>query len=168
MTVLSQLLKGDMADQAMCLVADLCKAGFSQELIRSDCITRPLMKHFNRLCRELEENPKAQAAEYGMLKVLCLVSEFIHESPMHRFPFNKKFIANIFLLDAERISTCSKKTVILRVISVILHALSRRIKLIKEYGMLKKLKYTILETYSLVEEVQTLKRLNSAVKNVAA
>jgi hypothetical protein len=36
-----------------------------------------------------------------MVKVLCLVSQLINDNPKFRFPFNKKFVANIFLIDAE-------------------------------------------------------------------
>jgi hypothetical protein len=103
-----------------------------------------------------------------MMRVLCLVSQLINDNPKFRFPFNKKFVANLFLIDAELISTSHRKKEIMRVISVIFFALSNRIKLLKEFGMIRRLKYIVLESYCLVEELQTMRRFNSAIKNIGA
>ncbi len=101
-----------------------------------------------------------------MLKILCIISQLINDNPNNRFPFNKKFVANIFLIDSDLISASSKKRSILRVLSVIFLALTKRIQLLKNFGMLRRLKFIILENYSLVEDIQTIRRFNSAVKNI--
>jgi hypothetical protein len=51
---------------------------------------------------------------------------------------------------------------------VIFLALTKRIKLLKEFGMLRRLKVIILENYSLVDELHTIRRFNSAIKNIGA
>lgn len=129
---------------------------------------RPLMKYFNKLCNALEESSTYSHTEHEMMKVLCIVSQLINDCPKYRFPFNKKFVANLFLLDAELLVKSLRRKEIMRVISVLFFALSNRIKLLKDFGMIRRLKFIILETYSLVEEMQTMRRFNSAIKNIGA
>lgn len=149
-------------------MAQLCKDGNSYDMIKCDDLMRPLMKYFNKLCQALEQTDTYHQTEYAMMKVLCLVSQLINDCPKFRFPFNKKFVANLFLLDADLIGKSMRKKEVMRVISVLFFALSNRIKLLKDFGMIRRLKYIVLETYSLVEEMQTMRRYNSAIKNIGS
>lgn len=169
MAVTSTLLKSsDEQYSALPLMGQMCKNGYGYDMIKNDDLMRPLMKFFNKLSQMIENHPKSEEIEFAMIKVLCLVSQLINDNPKFRFPFNKKFVANIFLIDAELVEASSRRKEILRVISVIFLALTKRIKLLKEFGMLRRLKIIVLENYSLVEEIQTIRRFNSAIKNIGA
>lgn len=168
MTVLSRMLKSQEQAEALPLLAQLCKDGNSYDLIKCDDLMRPLMKYFNKLCQTLDQPATYHQTEHAMMKVLCIVSQLINDCPKFRFPFNKKFVANLFLLDAELIGKSQRKKEVVRIASVLFFALSNRIKLLKDFGMIRRLKFIVLETYSLVEEMQTMRRFNSAIKNIGA
>ena len=144
MILLSRMLKSQEQEAALPLMAQLCKDGNSYDMIKCDDLMRPLMKYFNKLCQALEQTNTYHQTEYAMMKVLCLVSQLINDCPKYRFPFNKKFVANLFLLDAELIGKSMRKKEVMRVISVLFFALSNRIKLLKDFGMIRKLKFIVL------------------------
>lgn len=58
MAVTSSMIKTDEEYNALPLMGQMCKSGYSYDMIKNDDLMRPLMKYFNKLCHRLEDSPK--------------------------------------------------------------------------------------------------------------
>ena len=102
-----------------------------------------------------------------MLYVLSIIAELIRENPKFYFPFTRKFLVTVFRIDYELLEKSNRKRDILAILSVIYENFSRQGRLVNKYGMLGTLKASLLENYSLIEELFTLKVFNRAICNLA-
>lgn len=102
-----------------------------------------------------------------MIYVLSIIAELIRESPKFYFPFTRKFLVTVFRIDYELLEKSSRRRDILAILSVIYENFSRQGRLVNKYSMIGSLKTSLLENYSLVEELFTLKMFNRAICNLA-
>lgn len=102
-----------------------------------------------------------------MLYTLSLIAELIRENPKFYFPFTRKFLVTVFRIDYELLQNSARKRDILAILSVIYENFSRQGRLVNKYSMLATLKNSLLENYSLIEELFTLKVFNRAICNLA-
>jgi hypothetical protein len=102
-----------------------------------------------------------------MLYTLSLIAELIRENPKFYFPFTRKFLVTVFRIDYELLQSSSRRRDILAILSVIYENFSRQGRLVNKYNMLSTLKNSLLENYSLIEELFTLKVFNRAICNLA-
>jgi hypothetical protein len=102
-----------------------------------------------------------------MLYVLSIIAELIRENPKFYFPFTRKFLVTVFRIDYELLQKSSRRRDILAILSVIYENFSRQGRLVNKYSMIDTLKTSLLENYSLIEELFTLKVFNRAICNLA-
>jgi hypothetical protein len=102
-----------------------------------------------------------------MIYVLSIIAELIRENPKFYFPFTRKFLVTVFRIDYELLEKSSRKRDILAILSVIYENFSRQGRLVNKYNMIGTLKTSLLENYSLIEELFTLKVFNRAICNLA-
>lgn len=102
-----------------------------------------------------------------MIYVLSIIAELIRENPKFYFPFTRKFLVTVFRIDYELLQKSSRKRDILAILSVIYENFSRQGRLVNKYSMIGTLKTSLLENYSLIEELFTLKVFNRAICNLA-
>lgn len=102
-----------------------------------------------------------------MLYVLSVIAELIRENPKFYFPFTRKFLLTVFRIDYELLQKSSRSRDILAILSVVYENFSRQGRLVHKYSMEKALKTSLLENYSLIEELFTLKVFNRAICNLA-
>jgi len=103
-----------------------------------------------------------------MLYVLSLIAELIRENPKFYFPFTRKFLLTVFRIDYELLENSTRKKDILAILAVIYENFSRQGRLVNKYSMTNTLKTSLLENYSLIQELFTLKVFNRAVCNLAS
>ena len=103
-----------------------------------------------------------------MLYVLSLIAELIRDNPKFYFPFTRKFLLTVFRIDYELLENNTRKKDILAILAVIYENFSRQGRLVNKYSMTETLKTSLLENYSLIEELFTLKVFNRAICNLAA
>ena len=102
-----------------------------------------------------------------MLYVLSLIAELIRENPKFYFPFTRKFLLTVFRIDYELLQRSTRCRDILAILTVIYENFSRQGRLVNKYNMTSMLKTALLENYSLIEELFTLKVFNRAICNLA-
>lgn len=102
-----------------------------------------------------------------MLYVLSIIAELIRENPKFYFPFTRKFLVTVFRIDYELLQNSTRRKDILAIIAVIYENFSRQGRLVNKYNMTDALKTALLENYSLIEELFTLKVFNRAICNLA-
>lgn len=102
-----------------------------------------------------------------MLYVLSIIAELIRENPKFYFPFTRKFLLTVFRIDYELLETSSRRKDILAILAVIYENFSRQGRLVNKYNMMSMLKTSLLENYSLIQELFTLKVFNRAICNLA-
>ena len=102
-----------------------------------------------------------------MLYVLSLIAELIRENPKFYFPFTRKFLLTVFRIDYELLENSTRRKDILAILAVIYENFSRQGRLVNKYSMTATLKTSLLENYTLVEELFTLKVFNRAICNLA-
>lgn len=102
-----------------------------------------------------------------MIYVLSLIAELIRENPKFYFPFTRKFLQTVFRIDYELLQRSNKCRDILAILAVIYENFSRQGRLVNKYSMTGNLKTSLLENYSLIEELFTLKVFNRAICNLA-
>jgi hypothetical protein len=102
-----------------------------------------------------------------MLYVLSIIAELIRENPKFYFPFTRKFLVTVFRIDYELLEKSSRCKDILAILSVIYENFSRQGRLVNKYSMISTLKTSLLENYSLIEELFTMKMFNRAICNLA-
>jgi hypothetical protein len=103
-----------------------------------------------------------------MLYVLSLIAELIRDNPKFYFPFTRKFLSTIFRIDYELLQNSPRRNDILAILSVVYENFSRQGRLVNKYNMIATLKTSLLENYSLIEELFTLKVFNRAICNLAS
>ena len=103
-----------------------------------------------------------------MLYVLSVIAELIRENPKFYFPFTRKFLTTVFRIDYELLEKSARCKDVLAILSVIYENFSRQGRLVNKYKMLPTLKTALLENYSLIEELFTLKVFNRAICNLAS
>jgi hypothetical protein len=103
-----------------------------------------------------------------MLDVLSIIAELIRDNPKFYFPFTRKFLLTVFRIDYELLEHNARKKDILAILAVIYENFSRQGRLVNKYTMVDTLKTSLLENYSLIEELFTLKVFNRAICNLAA
>lgn len=103
-----------------------------------------------------------------MLYQLSIIAEIIRENPKFYFPFTRKFLQTVFRIDYELLEQSARKKDILAILSVIYENFSRQGRLVNKYSMTSTLKTALLENYSLIEELFTLKVFNRAICNLAS
>ena len=103
-----------------------------------------------------------------MLYVLSVIAELIRENPKFYFPFTRKFLTTVFRIDYELLEKSARRKDVLAILSVIYENFSRQGRLVNKYKMLPTLKTALLENYSLIEELFTLKVFNRAICNLAS
>lgn len=101
-----------------------------------------------------------------MLYVLSIIAELIRENPKFYFPFTRKFLLTVFRIDYELLNQSTRKRDILAILSVIYENFSRQGRLVNKYALMPQLKTSLLENYSLIEELFTLKIFNKAICNL--
>jgi hypothetical protein len=74
----------------------------------------------------------------------------------------------MFRIDYELLQKSTKKRDILAILSVVYENFSRQGRLVNKYDMVKSLKASLLENYSLIEELFSLKVFNKAICNLAS
>lgn len=102
-----------------------------------------------------------------MIYVLSIIAELIRENPKFYFPFTRKFLVTVFRIDYELLEKSSRRRDILAILSVIYENFSRQGRLVNKYNMIDMLKTSLMENYSLIEELFTLKMFNRAICNLA-
>lgn len=102
-----------------------------------------------------------------MLYVLSIIAELIRENPKFYFPFTRKFLLTVFRIDYELLQGSARCKDILAILGVIYENFSRQGRLVNKYSMTDILKRALLENYSLIEELFTLKVFNRAICNLA-
>lgn len=102
-----------------------------------------------------------------MIYVLSIIAELIRENPKFYFPFTRKFLVTVFRIDYELLEKSSRRRDILAILSVIYENFSRQGRLVNKYNMIDSLKTSLMENYSLIEELFTLKMFNRAICNLA-
>lgn len=127
---------------------------------------RKIMNHFTRLSKCLEDDNHDVGVEFRMLYSLSVLAELIRENPKVYFPFTRKFLSNIFLIDEQCLNASPHKRNILAILGVLYENLSRQLKLLEKYSMVDTLKNAILGTYSLIDELFTLKVYNKSIMNL--
>lgn len=103
-----------------------------------------------------------------MLYVLSLIAELIRENPKFYFPFTRKFLLTVFRIDYDLLEHSTRRKDILAILAVIYENFSRQGRLVNKYSMTSTLKTSLLENYSLIEELFTLKVFNRAICNLAS
>ena len=86
--------------------------------------------------------------------------------PSFKFPFRIKFLKNFFLIDRELLELSPYKNNILAILAVIYENLSSQPRLLKTFKFTDKLKSSILENYSLNEEIFSIRLFNKAIYNL--
>lgn len=102
-----------------------------------------------------------------MLYVLSVIAELIRENPKFYFPFTRKFLLTVFRIDYDLLQKSNRRKDILAIVAVIYENFSRQGRLVNKYNMIATLKTSLLENYSLIEELFTLKVFNRAICNLA-
>ncbi len=102
-----------------------------------------------------------------MLYVLSIIAELIRENPKFYFPFTRKFLVTVFRIDYDVLEKSTKRKDILAILSVIYENFSRQGRLVNKYNMSGMLKTSLLENYSLIEELFTMKMFNRSICNLA-
>ena len=104
--------------------------------------------------------------ELRMIYSLSVIAELIRENPKVYFPFTRKFLNNMFLIDSECLLASPHRRDILAILAVIYENLTRQVKLLQKYTMMETLKTAILSSYSLIDELFTLKVYNKSIMNL--
>jgi len=154
----------------------LFKKGYTSVFMTFVDLMRKMMNQFTRLGRLLEVFPSLlwqddsqdQHIESRMLYVLSLIAELIRDNPKFYFPFTRKFLLTVFRIDYELLENNTRKKDILAILAVIYENFSRQGRLVNKYSMTDTLKTSLLENYSLIQELFTLKVFNRAICNLAA
>lgn len=102
-----------------------------------------------------------------MLYVLSVIAELIRENPKFYFPFTRKFLLTVFRIDYDLLQKSNRRKDILAIVAVVYENFSRQGRLVNKYNMIATLKTSLLENYSLIEELFTLKVFNRAICNLA-
>lgn len=139
-------------------------------------LMRRMMNHFTKLGRMLEvpfplswqDDKHDPSLEFRMLYQLSIIAEIIRENPKFYFPFTRKFLQTVFRIDYELLEQSARKKDILAILSVIYENFSRQGRLVNKYSMTSTLKTALLENYSLIDELFTLKVFNRAICNLAS
>ena len=142
----------------------LLAKGYAQEVLKAGEIPNTMMKKFNSLCHEMEKDPKA---EIKMIYLLSMIAELIQETPKVNFPFNRKFLQSVFLIDDELLETSPYRKRILAVLGVIYENASRQAKLLKKLDMVHQFKASVLTNYHIVEESFSARLFNKSLYNLA-
>ena len=79
-----------------------------------------------------------------MIFVLSLIAEMIKEVPKLKFPFTKKFVDKVFLLDQEFIKNSEHRKNIIAILSVLYENLSAQQAILKHYKITTQLKIALL------------------------
>lgn len=103
-----------------------------------------------------------------MIYLLSLIAELIRENPKFYFPFTRKFLLTVFRIDYEMLQHSQLKKDILAILSVVYENFSRQRRLVVKYKLAAQLKTSLLENFSLIEEIFTLKIFNKAICNLTA
>ena len=143
----------------------LFKKGYTSVFMTFVDLMRKMMNQFTRLGRLLEVFPSLlwqddsqdQHIESRMLYVLSLIAELIRDNPKFYFPFTRKFLLTVFRIDYELLENNTRKKDILAILAVIYENFSRQGRLVNKYSMTDTLKTSLLENYSLIQELFTLK-----------
>ena len=140
------------------------KKGYAVEVAKSSEIANTMMKKFSSLCHEIESDSKA---EIRMMYVLSTIAELIKECPKINFPFNRKFLQSVFLIDEELLEASPYRKQILAVLGVIYENASRQAKLLKKLDLVREFKTAVLSNYHIVEEGFSARLFNKSLYNLA-
>lgn len=86
-----------------------------------------------------------------MIYTLSVLAELIRANPKVYFPFTRKFLNNLFLIDENCLILSQHRRDILAILGVLYENLSRQIKLIEKYEMVNTLKNAVLTSYCLID-----------------
>ena len=127
---------------------------------------RKIMNHFTKLSKCLENENDSFQTEMRMFSSLSILAELIKLNPKVYFPFTRKFLNNLFLIDENCLLMSPYKQKILAILGVLFENLSRQIGLLAKYELKETLKKATLQLYCLIDEVFTLKVFNRVILNL--
>lgn len=153
----------------------LFQKGYSHLFMTQTLLMRKMMNHFTRLGKQLEvnsnyiqENSEDPKTQKRMLFVLSVIAELLRYNPKFYYPFTRKFLLTMFSIDAKLLASSPMKNQILAILAVIFENLSRQTKLVRKYDLENYLKQAVLESYSLIEELFTLKIMDKTIANLVS
>lgn len=165
--------EGEQFEDCLRALNSLFQKGYTHLFMTQTLLMRKMMNHFTKLGKELEvlfsitqEGGDDTKTQRRMLFVLSVIAELLRHNPKFYYPFTRKFLITLFSIDASVLEQSPLKSHILAILSVIFENLSRQSKLVSKYGMQESLKKAVLEGYSLIEEVFTLKTMDKTISNM--
>lgn len=81
---------------------------------------------------------------------LSAIAELIKEAPQLQISMKKKFLQSLLLIDGELLGVSPIKKNILAVLGVLYEFISKQVKALKKFDLLKEFKKAILSNYSLI------------------
>lgn len=84
-----------------------------------------------------------------------------------KFPFTRRFLQSVFLIDEELLESSPYRKQILAVLGVIYESTSRQAKLLKKLELVREFKAAVLSNYHIVEEGFSARLFNKSLYNLA-
>jgi hypothetical protein len=121
----------------------LFRRGYSPEFLKCPDAVGSLFKYFNVLSRELrslesheQTSEEAASLSDGMLGVLSLLGQLVHDNPHWSLPLTRRFVQNVLMLSPQLVAVSLRKQQILRLVSLMLEVFSRQITFLKANDLL--------------------------------